>query len=172
MPAPRDSPGARHTELYRVILTSAEYQPAGDCQPAQAGDRQRVQEVWRPGGEGGPGPCHWGDGAVDDVDTRGTLSHRQEGGTNYRQQEAVLFVLWPTLFLECHKVTTECIWFFCILVFLNAKRIDKEFQFFTLHIYRHFKTFFSHKFFSTLAFFHSWHIDMAFYKRKLETYCQ
>ena len=68
-----------HPAPHLVLLTSAEYQPAGGCQPAQAGDRQRVQEVWRAGGEGGPGPGHRGDGAVDDVDTRGALSHDQEG---------------------------------------------------------------------------------------------
>ena len=44
------------------ILTSAEYQPAGGGQPAQAGDRQRVQAVSSAGG-GDFG--HW---AVDDVD--------------------------------------------------------------------------------------------------------
>ena len=63
-----------HPAPHSVILTSAEYQPAGRGQPAQAGDRQRVKEVW---GAGGPG--HRGDGAVDDVDTRGAMSHGHQG---------------------------------------------------------------------------------------------
>ena len=52
-----------------------------------------------------------------------------EGGTNYRQQEAVLFVLWPTLFLECHKVTTECIWFFIFWFFSTSKELIKNSNF-------------------------------------------
>ena len=68
----------------QYLLTSAEYQPTDGGQAAQAGHRQRVQEVWRPGGEGGQGgPGDQGDGSVDDVDTRGALSHGQERGTNY-----------------------------------------------------------------------------------------
>ena len=65
----------------QYLLTSAEYQPAQGGQAAQAGHRERVQQVRRPGGEGGPGDQ--GDGSVDDVDTRGALSHGQLLGDNY-----------------------------------------------------------------------------------------
>ena len=73
------------------LLTSAEYQAAQGGQTAQAGHRERVQEVRHPGGEGGPGDQ--GDGSVDDVDTRGALSHGHLLADNYCPQEAVLFAL-------------------------------------------------------------------------------
>ena len=73
------------------LLTSAEYQAAQGGQAAQAGHRERVQEVRHPGGEGGPGDQ--GDGSVDDVDTRGGLSHGHLLADNDCPQEAVLFAL-------------------------------------------------------------------------------
>lgn len=70
------------------LLTSAEYQAAHGRQAAQAGHRERVQEVRRAGGEGGPGgPGHHGDGSVDDVDTRGALSHRHDRWANYSHRK-------------------------------------------------------------------------------------
>ena len=76
------------------LLTSAEYQAAQGGQTAQAGHRERVQQVRHPGGEGGEGgPGDRGDGSVDDVDTRGALSHGHLLADNYCPQEAVLFAL-------------------------------------------------------------------------------
>ena len=96
---------------------------------------------------------------------------RRGTGTNYRQQEAVLFVLWPTLFLECHKITTECFWFFIFWIFATSKELIKNFNF-SLYTFIDISKLFSHTSFSMFynfltLFFYSWHIDIAFYKRNL-----